>query len=196
MSIEPIKKFLPVTSWPHLKNWFGQHRIHIRVTRDRNSKLGDYRKKPDGSHQITINSTLQPDLFFFVLTHELAHLLAFHQYGQRILPHGKEWKSVFREMLHTSIRVYPEDLQPVILHFARSPKANFMASDGLVRYFYPPGNGAQETFVEALTEGDLFIYRNQEFQVLHKLKKNYLCKNLKSEKRYIFKPLVSVQKKD
>ncbi len=196
MSIELIKNYLPEHSLPYLKTWFGQHQIYIRITRDRNSKLGDYRKKPDGSYLITINSTLQQDLFFFVLTHELAHLLAFHRYGQHILPHGKEWKSVFREMLHASISVYPEDLQAIILHFARSPKANFMASDGLVRYFYSPGIGEQETFMETLLEGDFFVYRSQEFQVLHKLKKNYLCKNLKSDKNYIFKPLVSVQKKN
>ena len=196
MSIELIKNYLPEHSLPYLKTWFGQHQIYIRITRDRNSKLGDYRKKPDGSYLITINSTLQQDLFFFVLTHELAHLLAFHRYGQRILPHGKEWKKVFREMLQESIGVYPTDLQPVILQFSRSPKANFMASDGLVRYFYSPEEEDPKTFIENLKEGDFFLYRENEYQIIHQLKKNYLCKNQKSGRKYIFKPLVSVQKKE
>jgi predicted SprT family Zn-dependent metalloprotease len=49
---------------------------------------------PDNSHQITINGTLEPQLFFFVLTHELAHLIAFEKYGRRISPHGQEWKKL------------------------------------------------------------------------------------------------------
>ena len=69
MSISLLEKYLPENTLPYLKKWFGEHPIHIKITRGRNSKLGDYRKMPDQSHQITINSTLQPPLFFFVLAH-------------------------------------------------------------------------------------------------------------------------------
>ena len=194
MSIKTLEKYLPENTLPYLKKWFGDFSIHIKITRGRNSKLGDYRKMPDKSHQITINSTLQPPLFFFVLTHELAHLLAFEKYGRTISAHGLEWKKTFQEMLLESIPIYAEDLKPIILRFARSPKAGFMASPELVRYFHLENHEDESSYIEDLAFGDEFIYRKQRYLLEEKRKKNYLCKNLDNEKKYIFRPLARVEK--
>ncbi len=194
MSITPLEKYLPSNSLCHLKEWFGAHRIHIKITRGRTTKLGDYRKMPDGSHQITVNCTLQPDLFFFVLTHELAHLIAFDRFAGKITAHGPEWKKIFGEMLLTSILVYPEDLQPVILRFAQSPRASFMASPELVRYFHIENYEDETSYVDDLALNDRFIYRKKTYVIEQKLKKNYICVELESGKKYIFKPLARVEK--
>lgn len=194
MSIQNLEKYLPENTLPYLKNWFGDFYIHIKITRDRNSKLGDYRKMADKSHQITINSTLQPQLFFFVLTHELAHLIAFHQYGNRISPHGAEWKNTFRIMLLESISIYSDDLKPIILKFSKSPKANFMSSPDLVKYFHIENYEDESSYIEDLSIGEKFIYKKQTYLIEEKRKKNYLCTNLESGKKYIFKPLARVEK--
>ena len=175
MSISLLEKYLPNHCLPYLKEWFGDYAIHIKITRGRNSKLGDYRKMPDQSHQITLNSTLQPQLFFFVLTHELAHLLAFDNFGNRISPHGVEWKSTFSKMLSESISVYDEDLKPIILKFLKSPKANFMASPDLVRYFHIEDYEDESSYIEDLEIKDQFTYRKQIYIIEEKRKKNYLC---------------------
>lgn len=193
MSVALLEKYLPEHSLDYLRKWFGNYFIHIKVTKERNSKLGDYRKKKDGSHEITINSTLEPQLFFFVLTHELAHLLAFENFGRRILSHGKEWKHTFREMLLESIEVYSDELKPIIVRFSRSPKANFMASTELVRYFYTDEESHLQ-FVENLKTGDFFIYRKEKYLLEGLIKKNYLCMNVNSGRKYIFKPLAQVEK--
>ena len=194
MSITNLEKYLPENTLPFLKTWFGEHYIHIKITKARNSKLGDYRKMPDKSHQITINSTLQPQLFFFVLTHELAHLLAFENFGNRISPHGSEWKNTFRTMLLESISVYSEDLKPIILKFSKSPKANFMSSPDLVKYFHIENYEDETSYIEDLETEDRFIYRKQTYIIEGKRKKNYICLNLDNGKRYIFKPLARVEK--
>ncbi len=193
MTAHLLQKYLPENSLPYLQQWCGQHPIHIQITRDRASKLGDYRRLPDGSHQITINSTLPPELFFIVLTHEAAHFSAFQKFGYRIRPHGKEWKEEFRNMLRESISVYSEDLQPVILQFAKSPKASFAASTGLVKYFHTD-NSEGENFVESLERGTVFCYRHENYQMETKLKKNYLCTQLSTGRKYVFKPLAKVKK--
>lgn len=193
MSIATLEKYLPPDTLPFLKQWFGTHVIHIRITRDRHSKLGDYRKERSGGHQITVNSTLEPHLFFFVLTHELAHLLAFHNYGFRIAPHGKEWKHTFGEMLMDSLSVYPEDLQGILRKFALSPKANYMSSPDLVRYFNSTTYEDEIIYVEDIPQGREFEYRSQRYLVEGKRKKNYLCKQLDSGKQYVFSPLVQVR---
>ena len=194
MSISLLEKYLPENCLPYLKKWFGDYVIHIKITRGRNSKLGDYRKMADKSHQITINSTLQPQLFFFVLTHELAHLLAFENYGHRISAHGAEWKNTFRIMLLESFSVYEDDLKPIILNFSKSPKANFMSSPDLVRYFHIEDYEDESSYIEDLEIKDQFIYRKLLYILEEKRKKNYLCTQLDSGKKYIFKPLARVEK--
>jgi hypothetical protein len=194
MSIQSLEKYLPDNTLQYLKIWFSDYYIHIKITRNRNSKLGDYRKLPDNSHEITINSTLSPQLFFFVLTHELAHLIAFEKYGRRISPHGNEWKDTFRKMLLESLAVYDEELKPIIVKFSKSPKANFMASPDLVKYFYIETQDDSLQFIEELQKGDFFIYRNEKYLLEGLIKKNYLCKNLATGRKYSFKPLARIEK--
>lgn len=194
MSIQSLEKYLPQNTLLYLRKWFSDYSIHIKVTRNRNSKLGDYRKLRDNSHEISINSTLAPQLFFFVLTHELAHLIAFEKFGRRIAPHGNEWKHTFREMLLESVDVYNEDLKPIITKFSRSPKANFMASPDLVKYFHIENQNDDEVFIEKLSKGENFIYREQKYLLEGLIKKNYLCMNLATGRKYSFKPLARVKK--
>jgi len=194
MSIKVLEKFLPEKALPYLKIWFGSYPCHLKITKNRNSKLGDYRKLPDKSHQITVNGTLEPQLFFFVLTHELAHLIAFEKYGRRISPHGVEWKQTFREMLLESLTVYAEDLRPIIQKFSKSPKANFMASPDLVKYFHVPKEDDEQTFIENLKKGELFEYKKEIFVIEETTKKRYLCKNIKSSRKYYFRNLAQVKK--
>lgn len=194
MSISILEQYLPSDTQPFLRRWFASYKIHIRITRDRNSKLGDYRKMPDKSHEISINSTLDRQLFFFVLTHELAHLIAFEKFGGRISAHGQEWKSTFREMLLESISIYTSDLQPVIRQFAKNPKANFMASPELVRYFHIDDPDGSLVFVEQLAPDSEFIYKGDLYKMIEKKKKLYLCVNLKNSKKYLFRPLAKVEK--
>jgi len=194
MSIQSLEKYLPSNTLQYLKIWFSDYYIHIKITRNRNSKLGDYRKLPDNSHEITINSTLVPQLFFFVLTHELAHLIAFERYGRKISPHGKEWKETFRQMLLESLEVYEDNLKPIIIEFSKSPKANFMASPGLVKYFHIEKQEDDLSFIEELQKGEFFIYRNEKYLLEGLIKKNYLCKNLATGRKYSFKPLARVKK--
>ena len=194
MSIETLKSYLPENALSFLKIWFADYPIHIKITRNRNSKLGDYRKMPDQSHQITINSTLEPDLFFFVLTHELAHLIAFEKFGRRISAHGNEWKTTFAQMILDSLEIYPQDLQLILKKFSKSPKANFMSSSDLVRYFHFDQLKEDEVFMESLQIGDRFMYREDAYKVQEKRKKLYLCINSTNAKKYLFKPLAKVQK--
>lgn len=39
-----------------------------------------------------------------VIPHELAHLIAYKQFGGRIAPHGKEWQMVMEQVFHSDAR--------------------------------------------------------------------------------------------
>ena len=194
MSINTLEQYLPENTFPFLKKWFADYFIHIKITKNRNSKLGDYRRMPDKSHQITVNSTLDKQLFFFVLTHELAHLIAFERFNFRISAHGKEWKNTFAEMLLESINIYTDDLKPIIFKFSKNPKANFMASPELVRYFHIENPEDNFIFIEDLLINDKFRYKGDDYKLLEKKKKLYLCLNRHNSKKYLFRPLAKVEK--
>lgn len=195
MSVDILSRFLPENALHYIKYWIDGIPLHIAIKKRRQTKLGDYRKRIDGSHEITINGDLPKELFFFVLTHEIAHLLAFEKYSCTIQPHGKEWKTLFGDMLRLSITIYPEAFQKIILRFSESPKANFMASPELVTYF-KIYQKTGETYIQDLIFGDTFMYKGQEYQLEQKNKKRYLCKNLKTEKVYLIGPLVLVERKN
>ena len=195
MSVHLLEKYLPPSALPVLKKWFGQYEIHIKITRERSSKLGDYRKVGENQFVITINHNLQPELFFFVFTHELAHLFAFETYGRRsISPHGKEWKQTFREMLVSSIDIYSIEVQPLILSYAISPKANFAASTDLKKHFYPEVLKDDEVFVEDLQIGEIFFFKESKYKMETRRRKNFLCSKVSSGQHYIFRPLIKVKK--
>ena len=97
-------------------------------------------------------------------------------------------------MLLESVDVYDEDLKPIIVKFSRSPKANFMASPDLVKYFHIEKQDDRLQFIEELKEGDYFMYRNEKYFLEGLIKKNYLCKNLATGRKYSFKPLARVEK--
>lgn len=192
MSITLLEQFLPQNSSIFIQKWLKEEHCHIRITKNRESKLGDYKPLREGGHQITINSTLEPIFFFFVLTHELAHLITFVE-NRKVLPHGKEWKQNYRNMLLESIHIYPENLQPLIINFSKSPKANFMANPELVRYFY--SNPTEDSaFIDDFCVGSKFRYRKHEYLIEERRKKTYLCKNLHTGRKFIFKSCARVEK--
>ncbi|MFC6266868.1 SprT-like domain-containing protein [Frigoriflavimonas asaccharolytica] len=194
MQLDILEKYLPENALPPIKTWFGKYVIHIKITRDRSSKLGDYQKVGDNKFIITINYNLQPELFFFVFTHEMAHLLAFERFGRRIAPHGKEWKDTFRKLLLETISIYSENVQHLILEYAINPKANFAASTGLKRHFYPDFLSENETFIENLQIGEVFHFREIQYKLQSKRRKNFLCSKILTGQEYIFRPLVKVEK--
>lgn len=187
-----LHHFLPKETIFYINNWLLEHSCHIKITKNRRSKLGDYRLLPDKTHLITINGDLDKELFFFVLTHEIAHLLAFYE-KRNILPHGQEWKNKFRVLLLESISAYSENLRPLILNFAKNPKANFMSSPDLVKYF-DRNKTEQYLYVEDFEVGERFIYQTQVYLIEEKKKKRYLCKNMHSGKKYLFKSCAKVEK--
>ena len=70
----------------------------VKVKKERKTRHGDYRKLPNGKHQITINSNLNVYRFLLTLIHEIAHFEAYKQFGRFVKPHGIEWKRNFQHL--------------------------------------------------------------------------------------------------
>ena len=109
--------------------------VHLKIVNERVTRHGDYRRLPNGRHQVTINATLNKYRFLITLIHEIAHLVAFEKYGRRIKPHGAEWKRTFQYLMLPYIRpeIFPTQLLPLLASHFRNPKASSM-QDCLLPY--------------------------------------------------------------
>ena len=91
-----LSEFIPDGCLSPVLAYLQQYKVHLTITRERKSVLGDYRNKVfNKNHRITVNGNLNKYSFLITLLHELAHLVAFEKYGHRILPHGSQWKSEY-----------------------------------------------------------------------------------------------------
>jgi len=188
--LQTLHKYLSDEAFLFIKKWMTPYICDIKISKNRSSKLGDYRYRHGQKKLITINENLDFQLFFFVLTHEIAHLITL-SVSEKISPHGKEWKTCYRKLLLESICAYSEDFRPLVLEFSKNPKASYSSAPEIVRYF---SRDLDKDFISDLPLGSIFEYKGQEFKLLLPRKKNYICVSTDSGNKYIFRSCVQVKK--
>src|SRR4051812_30314077 len=112
--LHALKTYLPENSFEQVAHFLQHYKVHLTITRQRQSVLGDYRNAVKGkNHRISVNGDLNKFSFLITLLHELAHLLAFEQYSNRVLAHGKEWKLIYSSLLKDFIKkkIFPADIE-------------------------------------------------------------------------------------
>jgi SprT protein len=197
--ISTLQTYLPPGTYEAVMIYLQQYKVHLTVTRERKSILGDYRHRTHQSnHRITINSTLNPYAFLVTLLHELAHLLTFEKYGNKVQAHGQEWKLLFAELLKQFLanRIFPADIERELKISLSNPAASSCAEEGLVRVLKRYDERDPETFfVEELLIGTIFQTSDGRiFKKGEKLRKRYQCVELRSKKLYLFSGVYEVKK--
>ncbi|HSF45017.1 MAG TPA: SprT-like domain-containing protein [Chitinophagaceae bacterium] len=196
--LEALKQFLPEGTFDMVSTYLYTHRIHLTVTRERSSVLGDYRNAVHGkNHRISVNGNLNPYAFLYTLIHEIAHLLVYDQYGHKVASHGREWKHVFSLLLKEFLveDIFPADIRGAIAASLGNPAASSCAEDGLLRVFRKYDKGkADVVFVEEIEHGGLFaIKENRIFQRGPKIRKRYKCVEVRTGREYLFSPVYEVK---
>src|SRR5690625_4787424 len=186
-----LAKYLPERAVDPVFELVKEYGIYLKIVRERKTRHGDYRRLPNGQHQITVNSNLNKYRFLITLVHEIAHLMAFEQYGRYIKPHGREWKYTFQHLMLPFLvpEIFPTDLLPILANHFRNPKASSEtdATLSIALKKYDPDNG--QSFIYELPLGTTFrIYNGKVFQKGQKRTKRYECKELSTGKIYIFQP--------
>lgn len=182
--MKDIESYLPEGAFHFVKEWIGNKNLTIKIRNTRKTKLGDYKfLRAFNSHQITINKGISPEAFFFVLTHEIAHLQVTTSFPRTAKSHGVEWKSTFSNLLLESVGVYPENLRPVIFRHAQNPKASLNADRLLQKDLFPIGEDESRR-IENLSENQKFRIGKRIFEKGKKRKIRYLCREIQTGKLY------------
>lgn len=191
-----LQKYLPDYAVAPCFELIRTHAVNLKVVNERVTRHGDYRLLPDGSHQITVNANLNPYRFLITLVHEIAHLVAFEDYGRRIKPHGKEWKYTFQQLMLPFLRpeIFPSTLLPLLANHFRNPKASSSTDAKLsiaLKQFDPP---SESTLLYELSPGSIFRLKNgRTFKKGHRKVKRYQCMEMKSGRMYLFQPHAEVK---
>ncbi|WP_405200440.1 SprT-like domain-containing protein [Christiangramia sp. LLG6405-1] len=193
---EILSKYLPATAVEPISEMIRLHSVHLKIVNERVTRHGDYRRMPDGSQQITINSNLNKYRFLITTVHEIAHLVAFEKYGRSIKPHGQEWKHCFRSLMLPFIRpeVFPGSLLPVIANHFRNPKASSDTDAHLsvALKSYDPEN--DKNYVFEIPSGSIFrIHNGKTFKKGPRKVKRFECLEIDTGRIYLFQPNAEVQ---
>lgn len=196
--IATLQSFLPAGTYEAVLHYLQFYRVHLTVARERKSILGDYRHRHgQKAHRISVNGNLNPYSFLITLLHELAHLLTFETYGNKVAAHGKEWKLLFGQLLARFIEqdVFPADIKAVLLQSLRNPAASSCADETLLRTLkgYDEKNDNAQ-FVESLPEGTLFrTHDGRIFRKGEKMRKRFRCVEMETNRTYLFSPVYEVE---
>jgi SprT protein len=191
-----LNKYLPEPAVDQICDWLQQYNIHLKVSKKRSSKLGDYRPPQNGKgHQITVNYDLNRYAFLITLVHEIAHLLVWEQYRNKVKAHGREWKEAYRRLMAPFIEmnVFPKDIQTALSSYLGKSYASSGSDLHLSRTLqkYDPNPGLT---LEALEEGSIFSLPNgKTFKKGVRNRKRYRCLSMDNNKTYLVNPLVSVE---
>jgi hypothetical protein len=196
-----LNAFLPPGCYELVTAYLRQHKVHLTITRARESVLGDYRNRlHDKNHRISINGNLNKYSFLITLLHELAHLFTYEQYGHRVSSHGKEWKKAFGVLLAEFIskKLFPNDVEKVLLKSLHDPAASSCADASLIRVLKNyDKSGAGKLFVEELAPGTLFSIKGERvFKKGEKRRTRYKCLEIATGKEYLFSGVYEVERVD
>jgi hypothetical protein len=196
--IDYLSQYLPAETSGIVTEYLHRYKVHLTITRARQSILGDYRHKTHRDHhRISINGNLNPYAFLVTLLHELAHLLTFEKYGNRVSAHGVEWKSLFSSLLQNIVeqKLLPADIELELQRTLRNPAASSCAEEGLMRVLRKY-NPLREGYclLEELPAGAMFRIRDgRVFSKEAKLRKRYKCRELVTGTYYLFSPVYEVE---
>ena len=194
--VNSLKDFIPNAALDQVSKLLLHDNLVVKIKKERKTRHGDYRRLPNGKHQITINSNLNPYRFLITLVHEIAHFEAYTTYGKLIKPHGPEWKSIFQQLMLPFIRpeVFPNDVLPLLAMHFKNPKASSDSDPVLslkLKQYNPP-NG--KTFIFEVPEGSTFrLYNGKVFRKGPKRRTRFECTELASGRLYVFNPNAEVE---
>ncbi|MBX9781923.1 MAG: SprT-like domain-containing protein [Chitinophagaceae bacterium] len=195
--LHALAAYIPREALEPVLQYLHEYKIHLTITRERNSVLGDYRHAVDRkNHRISVNGNLNPYSFLVTLLHEIAHLLTFEIYGNSIAPHGKEWKNEYSRILAQFLlkKVFPADVEKALLKSIQNPSATSCGEEHLIRVLKQYDQRREgEVLVEELQTGQLFQLKDgRVFKKGEKLRKRHKAIDIKTGAVYLFSGVYEV----
>jgi SprT protein len=195
--LQIFRKYIPLPAVSYCAELWLTNKFHLKITKPRNSKLGDYCYQPGKGHNISVNSNLNQYSFLITYLHEVAHLHVQKSNVRKKLPHGKEWKEAFRKLLVPVLNneIFPDDVLIALHLYYKNPSASTGSHSVLSNTLrnYDQINEAA-SILNTLSHEELFVLNGRIFAKGQLRRTRFLCKELKSGKNYVILGRALVQK--
>ncbi len=194
-----LQVFLPDAAHPKVVKLLKRYNVRLRLTPHRATKMGDYFYCPQEGHKISVNKTLNPYGFLITLIHELAHLKVYTKHGNKVAPHGKEWKQIFKKMMvpFLEANVFPHEIAEALSNYLKNPAASSCVDKNLMRVLKRYDKDDNTLFIEDLPRNAVFkTSTGRTFIKGPQLRKRFKCKEISTDKLYLFNPVAEVQPVD
>lgn len=191
-----LQKYIPEQAVSLVENLLQHDNLSVLVKNERKTRHGDYKRLPNGKHQITINSNLNNYRFLITLIHEIAHFETYKAFGRTVKPHGIEWKKTFQRLMLPFLNpeVFPNNLLPLLANHFKNPKASSDTDLHLslaLKQFDEPND---KTYIFEVPFGSKFkLYNGKIFIKQNKRVKRFECVEVKTGKMYLFNPNAEVE---
>jgi hypothetical protein len=198
--VKVLEKYLPAEAAPLVARWIDYFKCEFKISRNRNSKFGDYRSPYGGKgHRISVNYDLNPYAFLVTTVHEFAHLHTWNEHKQKAKPHGTEWKNNFKKMMQPFFEkeIFPADVKRAIINYLDNPAASSCSDLNLyrsLRKYDPPKESEAILTVEKVPLKALFKLKDgRVFRKDEKLRKRFKCTEVATKRIYLFSPVAEVE---
>jgi len=127
--------------------------------------------------------------------HEVAHLTTWNKFGNKVFPHGKEWKEEFKLHLKPvfELKILPEDVHKCLIEYSINPKASSCADSNLMKVLKRYDNDSEYVHLEDIPEKSIFRLKNgRAFIKGERLRKRYKCIEVCGKKYYLISPVAEV----
>ena len=196
---ELIRKYVPENSVNYCVDTWVSKPFSFKVTRQRTSKIGDYRfKQKTGNHEITVNGNLNIYAFLITFLHEVAHMVQQMKYGDNKPPHGVAWKKIFQELMVPVLNedIFPSDVLDRLEKHMKNPKASSQSDPVLSKVLrqYDRHNPAGNLYLEELNEGAMFSLDGRIYTKIKKRRTRSVCMECKTGRKFLISEIAQVKK--
>ena len=189
-----LQNKIPKESISLISKWINELNIKLKFVNKRVTKLGDFRYDLKNGFAITINNNLNQYSSLITLTHEIAHAFVFNKYGNNVKPHGREWKSIFKKLIVNFLnpKIFPNDILSPLSSYMINPSASTSNNLDLVISLRNYDVEIKPT-VSQIDIGERFLYSNKVFVKEALLRKRIKCREIDTNKFYLFNPFTEIK---
>lgn len=191
-----LYKYIPEKAVPVIAEWIYTFDFKLKIKKSRSSKYGDYRPPMKGqNHVITVNHDMNKYAFLITLVHEIAHLSNYNKHRDMVKPHGEEWKLHYKLLMQRFLvpDIFPADVIIALRKYMNNPAASSCTDINLLRVLKQYDARQDTVLLEDLPQGSIFTYnQNRNFIKGEQIRKRFRCKEMGTNRIYLFNPLTEV----
>lgn len=182
-----IYKYIPQEALKLIEDLIINHPFELKIKNNRKTKHGDFRTSHNGVLKISINKDLNKYRFLITLIHEIAHLVAHKNYGNK-KPHGFEWKITFKNLMLPFLtdEIFPPEILSPLANYLINPKARTDADLNLSLALRQYDEKTDKKLIFEIETGTLFEYNKRIYRKGIKRRTRHECTEIKTQKKYLF----------